>query len=130
MVSESVPAAFCYGCMVSESVPAVLCYGYMVSERVPAAFCCYGYMVSESVPAVFLLVFCLFSSWRCGVRENAQLLQQLQVDEFAVIVVVSENAQCYGSSVRVRSFMPIPWKHGRRKKCSYFFFFLSVCILK
>ena len=87
-------------------------------------------MVSESVPAVFLLVFCLFSSWRCGVRENAQLLQQLQVDEFAVIVVVSENAQCYGSSVRVRSFMPIPWKHGRRKKCSYFFFFLSVCILK
>lgn len=109
MVSESAPEVYCYVSVVSESVLAVFCYGcmvfviaiIMVSESVPAVFVmaiwfqrvCLQFvvmaiMVSESVPA--------FPPppppWLCGVREDAQLLQQLQVDEFAVTVVESENA--------------------------------------
>ena len=37
---------------------------------------------------------------------------------------------CYGSSVRVRSFMPVPWKHGQRKKCSFFSLFLFLFFLR
>lgn len=62
MVSESAPEVYCYVSVVSESVLAVFCYGcmvfviaiIMVSESVPAAFC-YGCMVPESVPAVFVM---------------------------------------------------------------------------